>query len=123
MKRTRNFRALASAARRLLSRRDFLYQVCRAIGREGVVGEKRNRLVLFLAGITKELEETVSVIAIAPSSTGKSNLLSKSLQLFPPAAVIELSSLSRKALAYTKKHLARKVFYLPEYKGGRRRNT
>jgi DNA primase len=105
LKTTHKHRALLGAARRLLSRPDLLYRVCEAVGRLGVVGEKRNRLVVFLAGITKELDEPVSVMVKGPSGSGKSNLLRTTLRLFPPNAVIERASLSGKVPAYAKKRL------------------
>lgn len=111
--------ALLIAARNLVATPDFLHRVGDAIGRLGVVGEERNRLVVFLAGITKELDEPVSLIVKGASSSGKSNLLRTALRLFPADAVIERTSLSSKAPAYTDLTLEKIILFLQEYRGGK----
>jgi hypothetical protein len=106
-------------ARRLVSDPAFLYRAMNKIGELGVVGEKRNRLILFLAGTTKDLETPVSVIVKGQSSSGKSNVTRKTLELFPPECVISRSSLSAKAPAHGQGSLAGKILYLQEYRGGK----
>ncbi len=111
--------AVLDAARQLLAAPDFLYRVGNAIGSLGVVGEKRNRLVVFLAGITKELPEPVSLMVKGPSSGGKSNLIRHVLRVFPRDSIVERTSLSGKAPAYSEVPLANKILFLQEYRGGK----
>jgi hypothetical protein len=106
-------------ARKLLRSLDFLYLTMMKIGELGVVGEKRNRLVLFLAGITKDLDQQVSVLVKGQSASGKSNLMRKVLLLFPPECVISRASLSAKAPVHGEGSLQGKIFYLFEYRGGK----
>ncbi len=108
-----------SREEKLLGKPDFLFRAGDTIGRLGVVREERNRLAVFLAGITKELEEPVSLIVQGPSSSGKSNLLRTALRLFPPDVVIERTSLSGKAPAYTDLSLEKRILFLQEHRGGK----
>ncbi len=106
-------------ARILLADPFLMYRAGEAIGQLGVVGEQRNRLIVLLAGLTRELDDPVSVIIKGPSSSGKSNLLKTALQLFPPEQVLERASLSAKAPVHAEKSPAGKILYLQEYRGGK----
>src|SRR4051794_32359042 len=96
-KTTANFKADAQG---LLRDKAFLFRALRKIRGLGVVGEKRNRLILFLAGLTKDLDSPVSIIVKGQTSSGKSNLVRKILRIFPPECVISRASLSAKAPAH-----------------------
>jgi hypothetical protein len=96
----RNFR---SAAMKLIRDSLFLFLVVLKIGEMGIIGEKRNRLVLFLAGLTKDFERPVSVLEKGASSTGKSELMKTVITLFPPECVLKRASLSGKARAESKR--------------------
>jgi len=109
----------SKAVRRLLNDPLFLYRAGMAIGDLGVVGEERNRLIIFLAGITRLLADPVSVLVKGSSSAGKSNLVKNSLRLFPPNCVIERASLSAKAPAHSEESLANIILFIQEYRGGK----
>lgn len=106
-------------ARELLRDPAFLYRAMMKIGELGVVGEERNRLILFLASLTKDLDTQVSVLVKGQSASGKSNLLRKTLQIFPPECVISRASLSAKAPVHGEGSLKGKILYLYEYRGGK----
>jgi hypothetical protein len=108
-----------AAAMVLVRDPSFLFRVMQQIGRAGIVGEKRNRLTLFLAALTRGFEKVVSVIVKGPTSSGKNNLVRAVVGLLPPEWVIVRSSLTKKALAYGEESLAGKILYLHEYRGGR----
>lgn len=97
----------------------FLFRVGRKIQEIGLVGELRNRVLLFLAALTKDLCFPISVLVKGPSSVGKSNLLRNVLELFPPECVIKRASLSKKAPVYGADELKGKLLYLFEYRGGK----
>jgi len=97
----------------------FLHRAGLAIGALGVVGEERNRLTIFLAGITKELDDPVSVLFKGESGSGKSNTVTHTLQLFPTESVLELSSLSAKALVHSDESLSKRILFIQEYRGGK----
>jgi energy-coupling factor transporter ATP-binding protein EcfA2 len=105
-------------ARKLIRDPRFLYRAARKIGELGVVGELRNRLIIFLACLTMLLDEKVSVIAIGPSGSGKSTLFERTTPLYPPECVIKRASFSRKAIAYGEESLDGKILYVNEYRGG-----
>jgi hypothetical protein len=92
----------------------FLYRVGKKIEEKGVVNEEYNRLIIFLACISR-----VSLIVKGPSSSGKSELCRTCIQLIPPERVIPRASLSRKALAYGDGRLDGKILYLFERLGGK----
>lgn len=112
-------RAIKQKAVKLVNDARFLYKACRQIGKLGVVGEKRNRLIFFLAGIGRTLPEPASVLLKGPPSCGKSTTVKTALKLFPQDSIVERAGLSKKALVYGKGSLARKIFYLHEYRCGK----
>jgi hypothetical protein len=103
----------------LLGDPKFLFEVGEKVGTAGVVGERRNRLVLYLACVTSAFDKLVSVLVKGPTSTGKNNLTKAVLSLIPPEKVLTRSSFSNKALAYGADELAGKILYLVEHKGGK----
>lgn len=115
-KQQRNRRA---AAMDLLRDRQFLFRVGRQIASAGVVGEERNRLILYLACLTAAFEKKVSILVKGPTSTGKNNLAKAVLSLIPRELVLTRSSFSEKALAHGTVELAGKILYLAEHRGGR----
>ena len=107
------------AAHKLIEDPQFLFRVVQKIGEMGIVGEKANRLILFLAGLTKDLEHPVSVIEKGSSSSGKSAQLKAGVSLFPPESVLKRASLSGKAPAYSSTDPRGKILYIFEYSGAR----
>ena len=110
---------IQAAALELLQDPRFLFEVGQQVGAAGVIGEDRNRLVLYLACLTTALEKLVSVLVKGPTSTGKNNLAKAVLSLVPPEKVLTRSSFSKKTLAYGAEELAGKILYLVEHKGGK----
>jgi hypothetical protein len=108
--------ALASA---LVRDQAFLHRAVKKIGELGVVGEKRNRLILFLAGLTRDFDMPISVMVKGQSSSGKSNLIRTATQIFPPECIIRRASLSAKAPVHGEGSLKAKILYLFEYRGGK----
>lgn len=104
----------------LLKDPQFLHRVCELIGRLGVVGEQCNRLILFLAMLTSRFRNPISVVMKAPCSAGKSNLVSRVLEVLPSEVVQSLSSLSERALEHGERDLSVKVLYIAELEGAKR---
>jgi hypothetical protein len=84
-----------------------------------VIGEKRNRVILTLAGIARTFPKPPSVLYRGPTSSGKSTLVKAALQLFPIDCVMERAGLSPKALAHGKGSLANKILFIHEYRCGK----
>src|ERR1700721_420282 len=89
--------AITKEAMRLISCPRFLYKVGQKIGQIGVVGEKHLRMIVFLAGVTRNLPEKASVLVKGSTSSGKSTIVKEVLQLFPPKCVVERAGLSKTA--------------------------
>lgn len=70
------------------------YQAC------GLVGEETNKLVAYLAGVSRLLDRPLSVLVQSSSAAGKTSLLEATLALMPPEAQVRMSSLTGQALYY-----------------------
>jgi hypothetical protein len=110
---------IRGAALELLQDPNFFFRLGQQVRELGVVGEERNRLILYLACLTSVLERVVSVLVKGPTSTGKNNLAKAVLLLIPPDRVLTRSSFSKKALAYGPDDLVGKILYIVEHRGGR----
>jgi len=106
-------------ARCLLRDPSFLYKAGQKVGELGIVGEKRNRQVLILAGIAKTLPEPPSVLVKGSTSSGKSTLVKTVLRLFPANCIVDRAGLSPKALAHGKVSLKHKILFINEYRCGK----
>ncbi len=114
-----NKKAVTARAQKLIRDPKFLYRASQKISELGLVAKPANRLIIFIAGLSLALYLKVSVMVLGDSSTGKSTLINKVLTLFAPEFVIRRASFSRKAFAYGKESLDKKILYVNEYRGGR----
>lgn len=110
---------IREAAMALLRDPRFLYRVGKKVEEFGVIGEQRNRLIVFLACVTRALLFAVSLMIKGASSCGKSSLTRSELRLFPKECIINVTSLSPKALAFGGGNLRGKILYVNEYRGGK----
>lgn len=111
-----------SQAINLVKDRRFLFKAGQTIGSLGLVGESRNRLIIFLAALTSMnpvQKRRNSVMVLGPSGTGKTALIEIPLKLFPPEFVVRRASFSRQALAYGEEPLDKKALFIDEYRGGK----
>lgn len=84
----------------------------------GLVGEESNKLLCYLAAISRKTEDPISVLILSSSGAGKSTLQDATLLLCPPEDVIKLTSLTGKALFYKgAKSLKHKILALEEESG------
>jgi DNA primase len=112
----KTFRA---AARRLITDPLFLFRVVQAIAEMGIVGEKRNILVLFLAALTKDFDKSVSVLEKGASSTGKSEVIKSVIRIIPSECVLMRASLSKMAPVHGAGDLSGKILCIAEYRGAK----
>jgi hypothetical protein len=103
----------------LLQDPHFLDRLANKFGELGIIGERRNCLILFLAGLTRTFDKPVSVLTKGNSSTGKSESVKAVLSLFPPECVLMRASLSKKAPAHGTDDLKGKILYIAEYRGAK----
>ena len=67
----------------------------------GVVGERTNKLVGYLAAVSRKLDEPLSVLIQSRSAAGKSTLQDGILSLLPPEDVLKYTRITDQALFYS----------------------
>lgn len=108
--------ALREAARPLLEAPSILDCVLDTLSHLGLVGQKREAALLYLA-VTSRIYTPVNVVVKGTSSGGKSFLTATVLRLFPKTAYFDLTAMSERALAYSEEPLAHRFLVLYEATG------
>jgi hypothetical protein len=104
------------SALELLHRPDLLDVMARDLDAMGTVGETDNKKMLFLAMVSRLLPRPVNIVVKGPSSSGKSHLVRSVAELFGSTAVLQLSSMSARALYYmNEQELCHRVLFVDEY--------
>ena len=80
----------------------------------GLAGESRKAKLLYLALASRLLAKPVSVSLKGPSSAGKSHLVQRVLEHFPPEAFYFVTAMSGRALAYSEEPLKHRFIVLAE---------
>ena len=101
----------------LASRFDILDLVARELEADGVAGETRTAKLLYLVATSRLLDRPCSTVVKGPSAAGKSYLVERVLDLFPPDAYYALSAMSERALAYDRAPLAHRMLVVYEAAG------
>jgi len=84
----------------------------------GLVGEEANKLLSYLAAVSRKMAEPLSVLVLSSSGAGKTALQDTTLSFVPPEDLVKLTSLSGKALFYKERSsLKHKVLSLEEGDG------
>ena len=105
-------------AMKLLKDKNLIKRIIRDIEKVGLVGEKANSLVCYLACVSRQLDNPLAVLIQSSSSGGKSTLMDIVLSFFPPEYVIKLSSLTPQSLYYMgEDKLKHKILCLMEEEG------
>ena len=66
----------------------------------GYVGERINKMLIYLAASSRKLDDPISVIVVSQSAAGKSYLIDTVKKLIPIEDVVSMTSLSDQALNY-----------------------
>lgn len=66
----------------------------------GLIGEDHNKLMCYLAAVSRKMDNPLNILMLSSSGAGKSILQDKTIKLLPPEDVIRTSSISNKALFY-----------------------
>jgi DNA primase catalytic core len=88
------------AALKLGRAADLVGEISRDLDKLGVVGERTNRLLLYLAMTSRKMADPLAVQVVSGSGAGKSHLQDAVLTLCPEEDLIKLTSLSSQALFY-----------------------
>lgn len=87
-------------ARRLGRSHDLIAEIQSDLDKLGLVGERTNRLLLYLAMTSRKMDEPLAVQILSGSGAGKSHLQDAVLSLCPGEELIKLTSLTGQALFY-----------------------
>jgi hypothetical protein len=105
-------------ATRLLSDPGYPECVAEHLGTLGYVGERENKLVAYLASISRKLEDPLSILVVSRSAAGKSTLSEAIAALAPPEDVLRFTRLTAQTLYYQKPDsLKHKLVVIEEEKG------
>jgi DNA primase catalytic core len=89
-----------AAALALLRAPDLLNRILADFAACGVVGEETNKLVGYLAAVSRKLDNPLAVIVQSTSAAGKTALMEAVLSFVPPEARVKYSALTGQALYY-----------------------
>jgi len=102
-------------ARKLLQSPRFFNELQLALGKDGLVGEEQNALVVFIVIVSRLLRLPLNLLVKGRSSAGKNFLVKRLLRLMPRHAFWEVTNLSEKAWNYVGSRLRHTVVYLQEH--------
>ncbi len=102
-----------------LRRPDLVEQILADMAALGYVGEEKPKLLAYLIGISRKLEEPLAGIIISQASAGKSGLTELIEKLTPEEEVILYSRITAQAISnHERTALKRKLLVLAEKAGG-----
>jgi DNA primase catalytic core len=92
-----------AAAMKLLTSKDMFAQILSDLETLGVTGETTNKLVGYLAAVSRKLDEPLSVLIQSRSAAGKSTLQDAILSLVPDEDYVKYTRVTDQALFYKEK--------------------
>lgn len=109
------------AALALLRDPQLLDRILADFERAGVVGEETNKLVGYLAAVSRKLPEPLAIIIQSASAAGKTSLMDAVLAFVPPEERVQYSAMTGQALFYmAETNLKHKVLAVVEEEGAER---
>jgi DNA primase catalytic core len=109
------------AALELLRDPNLLDRILADFSRCGVVGEETNKLVGYLAAVSRKLDRPLAVVLQSSSAAGKTSLMDSVLAFVPEEERVEYSAMTGQSLFYmSEKDLKHKVLALVEEEGAER---
>ncbi|MDP1917904.1 MAG: toprim domain-containing protein, partial [Myxococcales bacterium] len=110
-----------TAALELLKTPGLLTRILEDFGRCGVVGEETNKLVGYLAAVSRKLDEPLAVLIQSSSAAGKSSLMEAVLAFVPEEEKTKFSAMTGQSLFYMGDvSLSHKVLAVVEEEGASR---
>jgi DNA primase catalytic core len=88
------------AALALLRTPELLTRILEDFGRCGVVGEENNKLVGYLAAVSRKLDEPLAILIQSSSAAGKSSLMEAVLAFVPEEEKTKYSAMTGQSLFY-----------------------
>lgn len=109
------------AALELLRDPDLVGRIAADFERVGLVGERENCLVGYLAAISRKLEQPLAVIVQSTSAAGKSALMEAVVSLVPEEERVRFSAMTGQSLFYMgEADLSHKLLAISEEEGAER---
>jgi hypothetical protein len=97
---------------------DLIKQILTDFEHCGLVGERTNKLLCYLAITSRKLPDPLAILILASSGAGKSALQEAAVAFCPPEDLVKVTSLSGKALFYKQRaSLKHKVLAVEEGDG------
>lgn len=107
-----------NAAMALLKSPDLLNQILKDFSLAGVVGEETNKLVGYLACVSRQLQKPLAVMIQSSSAAGKSSLMDSILALMPEEGRVQYSAMTGQSLFYMgETNLKHKILAIAEEEG------
>lgn len=107
-----------AAALALLQSPDLLERILADFDACGVVGEETNKLVGYLAAVSRQLDKPLAVLIQSSSAAGKSSLMDAVLALMPEEACVRYSAMTGQSLFYMgETNLKHKILAIAEEEG------
>ena len=88
------------AARAYLKKEKLLRRTSDDIGKSGIIGEYKNRMIVYLSFTSRLRAMPLHVITFGPSGSGKTYVLEKVSELMPAEDVLQFTALTENALYY-----------------------
>lgn len=108
-------------AMELLTCPDLMQRIAADFSRSGVVGERSNALVGYLAAISRKLDRPLALLIQSTSAAGKSSLLDAVLRFVPEEDRIVYSAMTGQSLFYMgERDLKHKILAIAEEHGAAR---
>jgi len=102
----------------LLKAPDLLERILSDFAACGVVGEETNKLVGYLAAVSRQLDRPLAVIIQSSSAAGKSSLMDAVLALMPDEDCVRYSAMTGQSLFYMgETNLKHKILAIAEEQG------
>lgn len=108
----------------LLTSPDLVSRVLKDFDACGVVGEQVNKLVGYLASVSRKLDDPLAIIVQSSSAAGKSSLMEAVLAFVPDEEKVKYSAMTGQSLFYmSESNLQHKVLAIVEEEGASGRAT
>jgi DNA primase catalytic core len=108
----------SKAALELLTDPDLLHHILDDFTRCGVVGEETNKLVGYLAAVSRKLDNPLAIIIQSTSAAGKTSLMEAVLALMPEEDRVQYSAMTGQSLFYLgETDLKHKILAIAEEEG------
>lgn len=103
---------------KILKRKDLLQHINQLIGNTGIVGEAKNRLVMWTVFTSRLMENPLHIICLGASGTGKTYLQERVAELFPKDTKISFTASTEQAFYYVgRTELKNKIILIEDMDG------